>query len=390
MKNKCFFITLIALCLFSTSINAQYFSLDELFKIQKMTTIEAQNYMLETGWTFNGSKDQTTDKYGELKWAYQKDENGNAKGWFSLYFFNNLPNKISYQSANKRVYESIKSNTIFHFKKSPDSKVENNCFKTTYESNSSILSISIISSENGPSTNYVFDLIGKYEDNPSNKAIIKAIENFKDSLSSSFDQNDYILEEESKSFIHGNFSGIQRKECIASFSMKSQTTDMGPMAYLNYVILFYKNNSGEWTNGNFIEEAQYVDTVNLDNDQIPEIICNIDITWMGQESNSTSIYSIKGDIQKKLLYSNNSNSDLDYLSRENIKVGDEVSRKFEISYVDTNYDGIKEIEEVLTIGYVKSIPNDNMVHDPDLYYKKTKQILKLVNGKYNDKPVFGF
>ncbi len=179
-------------------------------------------------------------------------------------------------------------------------------------------------------------------------------------------------DEEPIKYIHGNFSGLNRKECLVICPMMRQTGTAG--AYQNFVMLFYKSVDGTWNKGKFAVLEQQVDTMDLNNDKLPELICKNGWMWNGESNEKTTIYQLKGDAEK-VLYSNES----EYRTMTMfLKVGDEAEKIYEISFIDLNTDGIYEIEEKLATGIVESINN----YEPTLYYKKTKKTLKLINGKY--------
>lgn len=209
------------------------------------------------------------------------------------------------------------------------------------------------------------------QDNPDEKLVIEAT---KSVIATQFEQNelqDFVCySEDPIIYIHGNFSGIQRKECIAICPMMRQTGTAG--AYQKFVMLFYISNAGTWIKGNFAVLELDVDTMDLNKDQLPELICKNEWAWMGESHNKTTIYQLKGDAEK-VIYSNVCE---EYTM--DLKVGSEASKVYEISFTDTNVDGIMEIEENLTLGTVERIDND----EAKLHYKKTKRILNLNNGMY--------
>lgn len=218
---------------------------------------------------------------------------------------------------------------------------------------------------------FFFTMNVSAQDYPSEDIVVKAT---KSVIAFKFEQNelqDFIrYSEEPIKYIHGSFSGLQRKECIAICPMMRQTGTAG--AYQKFVMLFYKSADGTWTKGKFAVLEQEVDTIDLNNDKLPELICKSGWTWMGESHEKNTIYQIKGDNEKSI-YSNESEYYTMYL-----EVGKEAEKIYEISFIDSNIDGIYEIEENLATGIVESISND----EPKLYYKKTKKILKLINGKY--------
>lgn len=209
------------------------------------------------------------------------------------------------------------------------------------------------------------------QDNPSDKKVINAT---KSVITIKFEQNelqDFVrYSEEPITFIHGNFSGMPRKECVAICPMMRQTGTAG--AYQKFVMLFYKIDEGVWTQGNFAVLELEVDTMDLDNDQLPELICKNEWSWMGESHNKTTIYRLKDDTEK-IIYSNLSD---EYTM--GLVVGREAVKIYDISLTDINKDGIKEIKEHITTGIVLQFDND----EAKLDYKKTERFLSLINGIY--------
>lgn len=207
---------------------------------------------------------------------------------------------------------------------------------------------------------------------PSEDDVVKAT---KKVIAFKFNQNelqDFVrYDQEPIVFIQGNFSGLNRTECLAVCPMMRQTGTAG--AYQKFIMLFYKNADGTWSKGTFAVLAQSVDTMDLNNDNIPELICKSGYVWNGEGGDKTTIYETKGDAEK-IIYSNES-----IVRTFMLKVGDEAEKIYEISFTDSNNDGIMEIEEKLAIGIVESMSND----EPTLYYKKSTRILTFTNGKYN-------
>lgn len=209
------------------------------------------------------------------------------------------------------------------------------------------------------------------QNNPSESAIIKAT---KSVIAFKFEENelqDFIrYSEDPIKFIHGNFTGLNRKECLVICPMMRQTGTYG--AYQNFIMLFYKMADGTWSKGRFAVIEQEVDTMDLNNDNLPELICKNGGTWMGETHEIITIYQLKGDNEKEL-YSVESVSYSMYL-----EVGKEAEKIYEVSFIDTNNDGIMELEEKLAKGIVESIYEE----EAKLYYKKSKRILKIINGTY--------
>jgi hypothetical protein len=210
------------------------------------------------------------------------------------------------------------------------------------------------------------------QDNPTTDVILKAT---KSVLTFKYDQNelDYVLvEDEPIKFIHGTFTGMKRNECIVICPMRRQHRIAGN--HQNFVMLFHKTATGTWTKGRFAVLEQEIDTIDINNDSYPELICSNSVFGMGESYDKTTIYQIKNDVES-ILYSNTSE---DHLNSLYIEVGGIGTKMYEIHFFDEDDDGIFELEENLAIGIVESFSDNG----PEIYYKKEKRILKLVNGKY--------
>ncbi len=212
------------------------------------------------------------------------------------------------------------------------------------------------------------------QDNPVESIVINATKSI---IAKDFKPNelhDYVrVDNELITFINGNFSGIKRKECIAICPMNRLTGTAG--AYQKFIILFYKNEAGNWTKGNFHVLEQEIETKDLNNDKLPELICKSGYSWQGEDGNSTTIYQLRGDSIKKI-YSNESvDHEIMY-----IEYGEIVSKNYEISFIDLNNDGIIEINENLEIRILTK--KSENYEENETKSIKTSRTLKLIDNKY--------
>lgn len=211
------------------------------------------------------------------------------------------------------------------------------------------------------------------QNHPSNEIILSATKFIMDNDFKENELHDYVrFSERPIKYINCNFSGLDRKECLVICPMSRMTGSA--CSSQDFIMLFYLNKSNEWMRANFHVIEQEIDTMDLDNDKLPELICKTECLWMGESEISMNIFQVKGDVVNNI-YSNSG-----HISPPNyLKVKDESFKRYEIVFKDLDNDNIKEIEENITIGIVKSISKDYEVKTID---NKSKKILKLSNQKY--------
>lgn len=103
--------------------------------------------LLSKGWTYYESEQGDTDKYSTITWSYDKnDYSDKAKGWFYLYTYNGLPNKVYYQVFNKQPYFLIQKALSSY--KVVKSDVRDDYIMTTYEDAKHYITITTEKTEN--------------------------------------------------------------------------------------------------------------------------------------------------------------------------------------------------------------------------------------------------
>jgi hypothetical protein len=219
----------------------------------------------------------------------------------------------------------------------------------------------------------IFPFILIAQEYPSLDEIEKAL-NDKNMIleDSSFLNNFEIDKNRSIQFINGQFTGLRKNECLVICPVYRSTGTAG--AYQNFITLFYKTATGSWLKSRFSTLEQEIDTLDLDNDDLPELICHSGIFWMGEIKESTTVYQLKND-NETILYSNSSE---DYSNSIFLEINSVASKLYETYYFDSDNDAILEIDESLTIGLVESFSEGR----PNIKFNKIKKVLKLQNGKY--------
>jgi len=96
----------------SFALNAQKISLAELHTMSSNKNWETSNkYLLSKGWEYYNSKVGDDENYNEITWSYQRNyyDDQKANGWFYIYTFDGLPNKVMYRFRVKEYYTGIKN-----------------------------------------------------------------------------------------------------------------------------------------------------------------------------------------------------------------------------------------------------------------------------------------
>lgn len=123
--------------------HSQNLSLNELFALcNKPNWDEVNEYMLKKGWEYHESSKGDDTHYNTITWSYEKEYYGDkAKGWFYLYTYEGLPNKISYSFFNKPSYNTIKSGITAAGMKLVDNSIEDNEIITKYGGSNFIVTV---------------------------------------------------------------------------------------------------------------------------------------------------------------------------------------------------------------------------------------------------------
>lgn len=177
------FYSLILLFLIFNTTNAQKLVLADLHSMSSNKNWETSNkYLLSKGWDYNNSVKGDNEHYNTITWAYNKTgyETEKAPGWFYVYTFDGLPNKVMYRFRDKKIYLAIKQELILNKYKLQDEEVLDEKVIATYRNSAYILNI-MYSREtnedeeyNGSFTVYnitVYKIGGVYDPDNGNKKI---------------------------------------------------------------------------------------------------------------------------------------------------------------------------------------------------------------------------
>ena len=134
---------LVTLIFAYVTAHSQNLSLNELFALSnKPNWDEVNEYMLKKGWEYHESSKGDDSHYNTITWSYEKEYYGDkAKGWFYLYTYEGLPNKISYSFFNKPSYTAIKNGITTTGMKLIDNSIEDNEISTKYAGSNFIVTV---------------------------------------------------------------------------------------------------------------------------------------------------------------------------------------------------------------------------------------------------------
>ena len=138
------FYSIILLFLIFNTTNAQKLFLADLHSMSANKNWETSNkYLLSKGWDYNNSVKGDNEHYNTITWAYNKTgyETEKAPGWFYVYTFDGLPNKVMYRFRDKKIYLTIKQELILNKYKLQDEEVLDEKVIATYRNSAYIVNI---------------------------------------------------------------------------------------------------------------------------------------------------------------------------------------------------------------------------------------------------------
>jgi antitoxin component YwqK of YwqJK toxin-antitoxin module len=130
--------------LISATSYGQRLSLTDLTNLCNKKNWEDVNHsLLAKDWSYYDSEKGSTYKYNTITWSYNKEYyNDKAQGWFYLFTYEGLPNKVSYTVYNKESYSLIQNSISSAGFKLVNSEIENNEVISEYGNASYTLQIS--------------------------------------------------------------------------------------------------------------------------------------------------------------------------------------------------------------------------------------------------------
>lgn len=169
-KSARVWVILILILTINTRVSSQNLTLTELFNIcKKENWDEVNEFLQKKGWEYYESSKGDDEHYSTITWSFQKESyNDNAQGWFYLYTFEGLPNKISCLITNKQTYNNLKTAINTAGMKLINSSIHDNEIETTYGNANFIVSVRTTKREREETyyeksslTTYSIDVINK-------------------------------------------------------------------------------------------------------------------------------------------------------------------------------------------------------------------------------------
>lgn len=138
------FYSLIIIFLIVNISNAQKITLAELHAMSANKNWETSNkFLLSKGWEYNNSEKGDDENYNKIIWAYHKTgyDKEKATGWFYVYTYDGLPNKVMYRFRDKNFYFAIKQQLVVNKYKLQEEEVLDEKVIATYSNPSFVLQL---------------------------------------------------------------------------------------------------------------------------------------------------------------------------------------------------------------------------------------------------------
>lgn len=145
------FYILTAFIFISFSLNAQKISLAELHTLSSNKNWETSNkYLLSKGWEYYNSKVGDDENYNVITWSFQRDyyDDKKANGWFYIYTFDGLPNKVMYRFRTKAFYTTVKNQLTANGYRLSDEEILNQRVIAKYTNSNYVLELTYSREEN--------------------------------------------------------------------------------------------------------------------------------------------------------------------------------------------------------------------------------------------------
>lgn len=140
---KLLIIAIIFIVCITSYVYSQNLALSETMALCNKSEWDGVNeYLLKKGWEYHESSKGDDDHYSTITWSYNKENYGDkAHGWFYLYTYKGLPNKIRYSFSNKLSYNTLKKGISISGMKQIDNMIGDNEIETKYANSNFIVSI---------------------------------------------------------------------------------------------------------------------------------------------------------------------------------------------------------------------------------------------------------
>ncbi len=146
----------IPICFFSTVLYSQNITLNDLFSFcNKANWDEVNEIILKKGWEYHESAKGDDTHYNTITWSFKKERYGEkAQGWFKLFTYEGLPNKVSLSFFNKPAYNQIKNAVTASGMKSMGNEIDDNKITANYANDKFIVTIQTAKRENESENDY--------------------------------------------------------------------------------------------------------------------------------------------------------------------------------------------------------------------------------------------
>ena len=118
------------------NLSAQKITLNELHTMASYKNWETTNkFLISKGWDYYDSSESDGIGYNTISWAHGRNlyDNAKAKGWFYVYNYEGLPNKIMYRFRQKEFYNTIIQQVSSNGYKLTDEEILDNRVVASYE-----------------------------------------------------------------------------------------------------------------------------------------------------------------------------------------------------------------------------------------------------------------
>lgn len=144
--NMKFLINTISLfsLIFLQNLTAQKITLNELHTMANHKNWETTNkFLIGKGWDYYDSSESDGIGYNTISWAYGRKlyDDAKANGWFYVYNYEGMPNKIMYRFRQKEFYSAIIQQITANGYKLTDEEILDNRVVASYENKSFFLRI---------------------------------------------------------------------------------------------------------------------------------------------------------------------------------------------------------------------------------------------------------
>ncbi|WP_026726835.1 toxin-antitoxin system YwqK family antitoxin [Flavobacterium sasangense] len=118
------------------NLSAQKITLNELHTMASYKNWETTNkFLITKGWDYYDSSESDGIGYNTISWAHGRNlyDDAKAKGWFYVYNYEGLPNKIMYRFRQKEFYNAIIQQVATNGYKLTDEEILDNRVVASYE-----------------------------------------------------------------------------------------------------------------------------------------------------------------------------------------------------------------------------------------------------------------